>query len=374
MSNEKHKVQLVEAERRKLIAIVSKGQNKAVVIQRAHILLKVDEGKTDAEISKLLYVSEQTIRRIRLRFAEEGLQAALEDKPHAPTGTEIKEEQEARLIALTCSEPPAGRARWTLELLVQQMLKDGIVTRVSPETVRLLLKKNKLKPWQVKSWCIPEVTPEFIKRMEHILELYQKPYDPKRPMVCFDEKSYQLLAHITNRLGLKPGRASRQDYEYERNGTRNLFMFVEPKAGSRHVLVTNRRTKQDFAFAMRYLVDVIYPDDECIIDVVSDNLNTHHYHSLVEFFGKQEADRIMNRLEFHHTPKHASWLNMAEIELSILSKQCLSRRIPSEWILTTEIVTWEESRNEKKAKIRWNFTVEDARKVFKEYCPTSLTC
>jgi transposase len=142
MPNEKHKVQLVETERRKLIAIVSKGQNKAVVIQRAHILLKVDEGTTDAEISQLLYVSEQTIRRIRLRFAEEGLQAALEDKPHAPTGTEIKEEQEARLIALTCSEPPAGRARWTLELLVQKMLKDGIVTRVSPETVRLLLKKT----------------------------------------------------------------------------------------------------------------------------------------------------------------------------------------------------------------------------------------
>jgi len=111
--------------------------------------------------------------------------------------------------------------------------------------------------------------------MEHILELYQKPYDPKRPMVCFDEKSFQLLAHITKGLILKPGRASRQDYEYKRNGTHNLFMFVEPKAGSRQVLVTNRRTKQDFAFAMRYLVDVIYPDAECI-DVVMDNLNTHH--------------------------------------------------------------------------------------------------
>lgn len=156
--------------------------------------------------------------------------------------------------------------------------------------------------------------------MEHILDLYRKAYDSKRPMVCFDEKSFQLLAHITNLLVLTPGHASRQDYEYKRNDTRNVFMFVEPKAGSRHVLVTQRRTKQDFAFAMRYLVDVIYPDAECI-DVVMDNLNTHHYHSLVEFFGKQEADRIMNRLEFHFTPEHASWLNMAEIELSILSKQ-----------------------------------------------------
>ncbi|MCI0552842.1 MAG: helix-turn-helix domain-containing protein [Anaerolineae bacterium] len=142
MANEKHKVHLTETERKKLIAIVSKGRNKAVVIQRAPILLKVDEGKTDAEISELLYVSEQTIRRVRLRFAEEGLQVALEDKPHTPSGTELAEEQEARLIALACSEPPAGRARWTLELLVQEMLKDGIVTRVSPETVRLLLKKT----------------------------------------------------------------------------------------------------------------------------------------------------------------------------------------------------------------------------------------
>ena len=146
MSNEKHKVRLIEAERRKLIAIVSKGENKAVVIQRAHILLKVDEGKTDAEIGQLLYVSEQTIRRVRLRFAEEGLQAALADKPHAATGTDMEEEQEARLIALACSEPPAGRAHWRLELLVQQMLKDGLVTRVSPETVRLMLKKTNSSP------------------------------------------------------------------------------------------------------------------------------------------------------------------------------------------------------------------------------------
>ncbi len=209
--------------------------------------------------------------------------------------------------------------------------------------------------------------------MEEILELYQQSYDPRRPMVCFDEKSVQLLAHIAQMLSVKPGQPARQDYEYEREGTRNLFLFVEPKAGFRHVLVTHRRTKQDFAYAMRYLVDVLYPQAE-YIDVVLDNLNTHHYHSLVEFFGKREADRIMNRLRFHFTPEHASWLNMAEIELSILSKQCLARRIPTEWVLTTEIIAWEQARNDKKAKIRWNFTVDDARKVFKEHYPTTLTC
>jgi len=209
--------------------------------------------------------------------------------------------------------------------------------------------------------------------MEAILELYQQPYDPRHPMVCFDEKSVQLLAHIAQMLLAKPGHAARQDYEYERKGTCNLFVLVEPKAGFRQVLLTNRRTKQDFAFAMRYLVDVLYPEAFCI-DVVLDNLNTHHYHSLVEFFGKQEADRIMSRLRFHFTPEHASWLNMAEIELSVLSKQCLARRIPNSWALTAEMIAWEEARNDKKAKIRWNFTVEDARKVFKEHYPTTLTC
>lgn len=207
--------------------------------------------------------------------------------------------------------------------------------------------------------------------MEHVLWLYQQPYDPKRPMVCFDEKSVQLLADKREPISMKPGHNKRQDYEYKRNGTRNLFVFVEPKAGKRHVLVTARRTKMHLAYAMRYLVDHLYPDAECI-DVVMDNLNTHHYHSLVEFFGKTEADRIMARLCFHYTPPHGSWLNMAEIEIGVLSNQCLDRRIPDEMTLTTEIIAWEQRRNATKAKIHWSFTVDDARNVFKEHYPTSL--
>lgn len=146
MRKDKHQVHLLEAERKKLLAIISKGRNKAVVIQRAHILLKADEGKTDSEISQLLYVSEQTIRRTRLRFSQEGVQAALEDKAHPPKGTKLKEKEEAHLIALACSEPPAGQARWTLELLTKQLLEDGVIARISPETVRLLLKKTVSNP------------------------------------------------------------------------------------------------------------------------------------------------------------------------------------------------------------------------------------
>lgn len=207
--------------------------------------------------------------------------------------------------------------------------------------------------------------------MEAILRLYQQPYNPKRPLVCFDEKSVQLLAHICQALAMKPGRAARQDYEYKRNGTRNLFLFVEPKAGKRCVLVTKQRQKEQFAQAMRYLVDVLYPDADCI-DLVMDNLNTHHYHSLVEFFGKAEADRIWNRLCIHFTPAHGSWLNMAEIELSILSRQCLQRRIPDEWALQMQLLAWEQYSNGVERKIHWSFTVEDARRVFKEHYPANL--
>lgn len=172
-------------------------------------------------------------------------------------------------------------------------------------------------------------------------------------------------------LSLKPGQAARQDYEYKRNGTRNLFLFVEPKAGKRCVLVTRRRQKEQFAQALRYLVDVLYPDVDCI-DLVMDNLNTHHYHSLVEFFGKAEADRIWNRLCIHFTPAHGSWLNMAEIELSILSRQCLQRRIPDEWTLQRQLLAWEQYSNDVARKIHWSFTVADARRVFKEHYPANL--
>lgn len=223
----------------------------------------------------------------------------------------------------------------------------------------------------MKSWCIPKLTPKFRARMEAVLTLYQQPYDPNRPMICFDEKSIQLLDHSRSPLPLEVGKVQRQDYEYRRKGTRNLFMFAEPKAGQRHLLVTLRRTKRDFAYAMRYLVDELYPDAPCI-DIVLDNLNTHTYTALVETFGKAEADRIWQRLCLHFTPCHGSWLNMAEIELSIVSRQCLRRRLPSEWDLSLELIAWENSRNATKAKIHWSFTVDDARRVFPAIYPTTL--
>jgi hypothetical protein len=209
--------------------------------------------------------------------------------------------------------------------------------------------------------------------MEAILRLYTQPFNPQRPMVCFDEKMTQLLGDVREALPLTPKVGWRQDYEYRRRGTRNLFMVVEPKAGKRTVLVTQRRGKTEFAQAMRYLVDTLYPEAE-VVDVVLDNLNTHTYLALVETFGKPEADRLAARLCFHYTPPHGSWLNMAEIELSILSRQCLKRRLPDEWTLALEIMAWENQRNQRQSKIHWRFSVDDARRVFRDHYPAFSSC
>jgi hypothetical protein len=202
-----------------------------------------------------------------------------------------------------------------------------------------------------------------LARLKDILDLYAQPYDPVRPTVCFDEKSVQLLADSRPGLPLKPGHPRRQDYEYVRRGTRNVFIFVEPKAGRRHVLVTRRRTKEDLAKALRYLVDVLHPEAS-LIDVVWDNLNTHAIDTLIEIFGKAEADRIVARLMFHPTPLHASWLNTAEIDLSVMTGQCLDRRIPDEWTLTLELIAWESRRNQLHRPIVWSFDWKRAKRVF----------
>jgi hypothetical protein len=196
--------------------------------------------------------------------------------------------------------------------------------------------------------------------MEDVLDLYEEPYDEKRPVVCFDETSTQLIEETRQPIEAKPGRPERFDYEYKRNGTRNLFMFCQPKAGSRHVEVTEHRTSQDFAHQMKWLVEEKYPDADCI-RVVMDNLNTHKAASLYETFEPEVARGILKRLEFHYTPKHGSWLNMAEIEFSVFSRQCLNRRIADEATLKREVKALEDERNAAKATIDWRFTTTDAR-------------
>ena len=208
--------------------------------------------------------------------------------------------------------------------------------------------------------------------MEDVLDLYAEPYDPKRPKVNFDETSKQLIGETRQPLPAQPGHAARYDYEYKRNGTRNIFLFCEPQAGWRHVTVTAHRTRQDFAQQMKWLVDERYPE-AAVIRVVLDNLNTHKPASLYETFPPAEAHRIRQKLEFHYTPKHGSWLNMAEIELSVVARQCLHRRIATEATLQRELAAMEAARNAAQTTIDWQFTTAQARvKLHRLYPSISL--
>ena len=209
---------------------------------------------------------------------------------------------------------------------------------------------------------------EYVAAMEDVLDLYAEPYDPERPVVCFDETSTQLLADVREPLPAKPGRPRREDYEYLRAGTRNLFLTCEPRAGWRHVAITQRRTMQDFVRQMQWLVDEAYPDVP-VIRLVLDNLNTHRKASLYETFPAAEARRIAKRLELHHTPKHCSWLNMAEIEFSVLSRTCLKGRNPDADALQRNIGACEAERNEAAAAINWRFSTQDARTKMRRLYP-----
>ncbi len=218
-------------------------------------------------------------------------------------------------------------------------------------------------------WVLPpEQNADFVCAMEDVLEVYQRPYDPRRPVVCFDEQSKQLIREIRRPVPAAPGRPERIDYEYERNGTANLFMVFEPLAGRRRVKVTDRRTAIDFAEVIRETVDGHPTADKIVL--VMDNLNTHKMASLYEAFPPEEARRLIERLEIHYTPKHGSWLNMAETELSVLTKQCLNRRLADQPTLIRETAAWEASRNTARCRIDWQFTTKNARIKLKRLYPS----
>ena len=227
-----------------------------------------------------------------------------------------------------------------------------------------------MKPHLKEQWCIPpEANAEFVWRMEDVLEVYTRPYDPRRPQVCLDETSRQLLGEVTPPLPAAPGRPAREDYEYVRRGVCNLFLVCEPLRGWRHVTVGDQRTRTDFAACIKALVDVHYPEAEAIV-LVMDNLNTHTPASLYEAFPPAEAKRLADKLEIHCTPGHGSWLNMAEIELSVLAAQCLDRRLPDRATLEREVAAWEAARNAKGRTIDWRFTTADARIKLRHLYPS----
>ena len=371
--NVRYRVELSQTERAELTAIVSGGKHAARKLKRAQILLAAHAGASDDDIATSVAVGGSTVYRTKQRFVLGNLEAALSEQPRPGAGRKLSGKEEALLVATACSKPPQGRARWTLELLAGAMVSLTEHVSLSRETVRRRLAENDLKPWRKDMWCIPQVDAEYVARMEDVLDLYAEEPNPKRPVVCFDESPTQLIGEMRQPIPAAPGQLERFDCEYKRNGTANLFIFLDVHRPWRKVKVTERRSAEDYAHCMRELVDVHCPDAERI-RVVQDNLSTHSAGALYQAFPPAEARRILRRLEFHYTPKHASWLNMVEIEIGVLRSQCLDRRIDTKEQLESEIAIWERQRNASGARIKWMFTTGKARaKMGTAYPqPTSL--
>ena len=358
--NIRYHVELNEAERGELNSLISGGMHPARMVKRAQILLAVDAGLSDGEIAAAVAVGGSTVYRTKRRFVEGNLEAALSEEARPGADRKLTDKEEALLIATACSNPPEGRARWTLELLAGVMVQLTDHDELSRETVRRRLAENHLKPWQKDMWCIPKVDAEYVARMEDVLDLYAEAPDPKRPVVCFDESPTQLIGEVRPPIPGAPGRPERFDYEYRRNGTVNLFVFLDAHCSWRKVKVTDHRTAEDFALCMRELVDVDFPRADRV-RVVLDNLSTHTPAALYASLPPAEARRLLKKIEFHYTPKHASWLNMVEIEIGVLKGQCLDQRIETRECLVSEIDAWQTQRNRSGARINWMFSTDKAR-------------
>ncbi|HEX5999899.1 MAG TPA: IS630 family transposase [Hyphomicrobiaceae bacterium] len=377
MAAKKFIVELDAAERERLNTLISKGKAPAKTILKARILLKADQaeggpGWLDAQIVEALDANLTMVSRVREKLVTEGLDAVLTRKKREtpPVPAIFDGEAQAKLTALACSEPPPGHARWTIRLLAEHVVERKIVPAAHFNTVGRALKKNDLKPHLTDYWVIPpKANAAFVAAMEDVLDVYTRPHDPARPLVCLDETSKQLIAETRTPEPMQPGQPARHDYEYKRNGTANLFMLFAPLEGWRHVEVTERRTAVDYAKILRDLSDIHFPKAKKIV-LVQDNLNTHAPASLYEAFEPAEARRIIVRFEWHYTPKHGSWLNLAESELAVLSGQCLARRIQDAATLTTEVDAWRLRRNTHNAKANWHFTSTDARVKLKSLYPS----
>ena len=356
--NVRYRVELSQTERTELAALLSGGKQAARKLKRAKILLAADAGASDEAIARSVGVGGSTVYRTKRRFVLGNLDAALSEEPRPGASRKLSGKEEALLIATACSSPPAGRARWTLELLAGELIRLTEHSSLSRETVRRRLAENELKPWRKDMWCIPHVDADFVARMEDVLDLYAEAPDPRRPVVCFDESPVQLIGEVRQPIPAKPGQLEHYDCEYKRNGTANLFVVIDVHRPWRKVKVTESRAAVDAC--MRELADVHFPKAERI-RVVLDNLSTHSAGALYQAFPPPEARRVLRRLEFHYVPKHASWLNMVEIEIGVLKSQCLDRRIDTSQHLKSEVAAWEKQRNAAGAGIKWMFTTEKAR-------------
>lgn len=368
-------VSLTRAERR-MINHLQKKTDSSNKRTRYAIILEADEkrhgeNRTYREIADAIGTCVSTVVSTLKTFCSEGLAKAVTPKRSKHSNTarlKATGDAEAKIIAKACSPAPAGHSRWTLTLLSEEsaiILEDAL----SRSTIGRLLKRNELRPHLNEYWCIPpKEDADFVACMEDILDVYQQPYNHKFPLWCMDEKPYQLLGDAREPLPMRPGDITKIDSDYIRNGTVSIFCFIQPHTGKIRHFVEPTRTAVDWAEKIRCLVDEIEPDAEKII-LVMDNLNTHSIGSLYKAFSPAEARRIAKKLEVHYTPKHGSWLDIAEISIHIMTRECLDRRIPGIDELKKELKAWNDDYDQNPSPINWQFQASDARIKLKSLYP-----
>ncbi|MGD9152302.1 MAG: IS630 family transposase [Gammaproteobacteria bacterium] len=342
------------------------------VIRRANVLNCLHLGYTSGEIAMILNVSQKTVANVGNSYLYDGLESALYDEERCGRPIDYDDRERSRIIAMVCSDPPSGAYRWTLDLIAEESQRRNLVGKnISREQVRIILQEHDLKPWQEKMWCIAKLDTEYIKRMEDILDIYERPYNRDNPVVCMDEKPVALISDSRDRLKPKSdGDVLKKDYEYVRNGSVNVFCAVEGKLGRYINKPTRKRNGDEFAKFMKRLSDRYGYAKKVIL--IMDNLSTHKEKSLINYYGEQEGKKIWSKFEVHYTPKHGSWLNQAEIAIGMYSRQCLGDgRIGEFDNLKNETKAWNKRTNRKATKINWRFTKKKARKSLNYKAPAS---
>jgi hypothetical protein len=376
-----YRIRLSPDEREGLIANTRRGITHARTAIKSLALLQLDigehgPGESVESVAATTGMAKSTLIELKKKVLEGGIELALSRKKRevGPIPRVFDDKAEVALVALVASPAPIGHARWTLDLLADEVVSLNIINdKVSRTTIKNVLDKHHVKWYQTKTWKIPpKADAAFVANMEDVLTVYARPYDADYPVVCMDESNTQLIDEVIKSLPCRPGSPSLEDAEYIRNGVANIILAIEPLTGIGYTEITERRRKVEWANFIKSLVDDRYTHAKKII-LVMDNLNTHGISSLYEAFPPDEAKRLADRLEIHFTPKHGSWLNMAEIELSALTRQCIDRRIPSMEMMRTEVTAWTEWRNSRGIPIIWTFTVEKAREKLKKLYPNINT-
>ena len=375
-----NRISLTKKER-KIIRHLQKKTSSSNARTRYAILLAADENThghdiSNSDIANASGACVATVVDTLKKYCSEGLEAALKPSrnPNSDTARlKATGDVEAKIIAKACTAPPEGYARWTVTLLTKECAVI-LEEKLSRASIGRVMQRNEIKPHLNAYWCIPPgEDADFVAAMEDVLDIYQRPYDSDNPVWCMDEKPYQILDDSRKPLPMRPGDVAKIDSEYIRNGTVSVFCFINPHTGRIEHSVEPTRTAIDWAEKIQYLVDVIEPHAKKIT-LIMDNLNTHKPGSLYKAFSPDEAKRILNRLDIHYTPKHGSWLDMAEIGINIMTRECLDRRIPDIESLRNELKAWNDAYAQNPSPINWQFKTTDSRIKLKKLYPDIDKC